>query len=73
MSVRFCEDQLRESDVLPFEPQEAGISSIGDQVTNSQREELQQIYYSNTEQSLIPLLATQRWSSTLAIIAHKLW
>ncbi len=57
MSVRSCEDQLRESDVLPFEPHEAGISSIGDQVTNSQREELQQLL----QQHRAPLLATQRW------------
>lgn len=47
MSVRFCEeDQVHESqdpDVLPFEPKEAGTPTIGDQLTNSQREELQQL------------------------------
>lgn len=64
MSVRFCEeDQVRESqdpDVLPFEPKEAGTPTIGDLA----REKSYSSYYKNTEQSLIPLPATQRWLNT---------
>ena len=47
MSVRFCEEDhvqgSEDPNVLPFEPQEVGIPSIGDQVTSSQREELQSL------------------------------
>ena len=45
--------------VLPFEPQEVSIPSIGDQVTSSQREELQLLLQEHNQQSLIPLPATQ--------------
>ena len=57
MSVRFCEEDhvqgSEDHNVLPFEPQEVGIPSIGDQVTSSQREELQSLLYRSTQQSLI--------------------
>ena len=44
LSVKFCEeDRSEDPNVLPFEPQEVGIPSIGDQVTSSQREDIQSL------------------------------
>lgn len=47
MSVRFCEEdweqESQDPDVLPFEHQKEGMPTIGEQLTNVQREELQQL------------------------------
>ena len=64
MSVRFCEEDhvqgSEDHNVLPFEPQEVALE-IRSPVA---REKSYSHYYRSTQQSLIPLPDTRRWSST---------